>query len=530
MYSANDNDDKISLIAEKISQGRIIKKRIGDRLLKIGKHDSYRKHVVGQRNRGVVTDLFTDKQKFIQELGINGRDKFKQHLEKILKDPSTISFRATNDREIYYSRHTNTMVIYNPHSEDKGTCWRPRKGERDFYKAIQTEEGRGNTTRIVTGGYAIQQEANKLADLEKKVNDRLKESKIERKETYILEDIKKKINEGFKGLEKPHKESIFGEKSNPHKINKYISNLQKKIKDTEKELKISQKNKIRLKKYANDNNKIDKKNKTILSDCQKSKNGDELIKRLKKRGYTAVHDKVTGRIVLVDKKGVIVDLEKVIKDGKKQKELPADYKTGIDKKQLPDLEEVRKKNVGKEQSFDDSENPDINKKRQAILSDCMRSKDGKALTKRLEKRGYTLALNSENRHILVVDYKGRTIDLTEILEEGRRQGKVRESVVIKKENLPDVAEVQTENLKKLKKKHENFINDAAADRKDINSVYDKKRSEAKNGGDNTRIELDRDIELKNNDKKLKIKIQRFEKRQETKMVLREKSLSRGLGM
>ncbi|CAK8720985.1 hypothetical protein GKODMF_12595 [Candidatus Electrothrix gigas] len=58
----------------------------------------------------------------------------------------------------------------------------------------------------------------------------------------------------------------------------------------------------------------------------------------------------------------------------------------------------------------------------------------------------------------------------------------------------------------------------------------KKKSSAKNGGEETRIELDRDIELKNNKKKLERKIQRYEKSRETKMILREKSLSRGLGM
>lgn len=514
MYS---DDDKISLIAERISQGR------PDRL----NHDAYMDHVVVKiKSRNNKVYIQPDSEKFMKGLGVNSRNKYKSHIESVLKDESTMSYRVANGREFYYSRKTDTVVIYNPNTYDLGTCFRPSEKDGYFYKnhfVLFDVRDRGKSTTIVKGGYSVQQEANKLTDLRKYIDDVIKKTDIDENKRDKLKNIKRDIDNSLKELGKPQNESIFSGENRLFKIKEYAGRLQEKINDA-KILNVFRKNGSTEIEYKN----IDKKYKEILIDCIKSKSGSELIEYLRKRGYNTAHDKVTGRIVLVDKNGAAVDLEEVLKDGKKQNILPNDYQTGIDKRDLPDLEEVREKNVGKGQSFNDREYPDINEKRQAILSDCMKSKDGEALKKRLEKRGYTLALGSENKHILVVDYKGRAIDLTEIIDEGKKQNKIKESIVIKKENLPDSAEIIAENLKKLEKRYENFNKDAVADRKDINSIYDKKRSTVKNGGEETRIEIDRDIELKNNDKKLERRIERFEKSKEDKMIQREKGLSKGL--
>jgi hypothetical protein len=76
---------------------------------------SYDKHVVGEK-------LFPE---------IKSRDDFIELIAKVLANP-THHRELENDREAYFDKKSNTIVIYNPHARDKGTCFRPRAGLKYF--------------------------------------------------------------------------------------------------------------------------------------------------------------------------------------------------------------------------------------------------------------------------------------------------------------------------------------------------------------------------------------------------------------
>jgi metal-dependent amidase/aminoacylase/carboxypeptidase family protein len=76
---------------------------------------SYEKHVVGEK----------------QFPEVKNRDDFVELIAKVLADP-THHRDLENDREAYFDSKSNTIVIYNPHARDKGTCFRPRAGLRYF--------------------------------------------------------------------------------------------------------------------------------------------------------------------------------------------------------------------------------------------------------------------------------------------------------------------------------------------------------------------------------------------------------------
>lgn len=77
----------------------------------IAKGHSYDKHVVGEKQ--------------FQE--VKNRDEFIELIAKVLANPSHHR-ELENDREAYFDKKSNTIVIYNPHARDKGTCFRPRAG------------------------------------------------------------------------------------------------------------------------------------------------------------------------------------------------------------------------------------------------------------------------------------------------------------------------------------------------------------------------------------------------------------------
>jgi hypothetical protein len=52
-------------------------------------------------------------------------------IAKVLANP-THHRQLENDREAYFDNESNTIVIYNPHARDKGTCFRPRRGLKYF--------------------------------------------------------------------------------------------------------------------------------------------------------------------------------------------------------------------------------------------------------------------------------------------------------------------------------------------------------------------------------------------------------------
>jgi hypothetical protein len=81
----------------------------------IARGHSYEKHVVEER-------LFPE---------VKSTDDFMELIAKVLANP-THHRKLENDREAYFDNKSNTIVIYNPHARDKGTCFRPRAGLKYF--------------------------------------------------------------------------------------------------------------------------------------------------------------------------------------------------------------------------------------------------------------------------------------------------------------------------------------------------------------------------------------------------------------
>jgi hypothetical protein len=80
---------------------------------------SYEKHVVGEK-------LFPE---------VKNKDDFIDLIAKVLANP-THHRELENDREAYFDKKSNTIVIYNPHARDKGTCFRPRAGLK-YYEGLK---------------------------------------------------------------------------------------------------------------------------------------------------------------------------------------------------------------------------------------------------------------------------------------------------------------------------------------------------------------------------------------------------------
>ena len=76
---------------------------------------AYEKHVVEEK-------LFPE---------VKNKDDFTDVIAKVLANP-THHRDLENDREAYFDKKSNTIVIYNPHARDKGTCFRPRAGLKYF--------------------------------------------------------------------------------------------------------------------------------------------------------------------------------------------------------------------------------------------------------------------------------------------------------------------------------------------------------------------------------------------------------------
>src|SRR6516225_7604851 len=80
---------------------------------------AYEKHVVEEK-------LFPE---------VKSRDEFIEVIAKVLANP-THHRELENDREAYFENKSNTIVIYNPHARDKGTCFRPRGGLK-YYENLK---------------------------------------------------------------------------------------------------------------------------------------------------------------------------------------------------------------------------------------------------------------------------------------------------------------------------------------------------------------------------------------------------------
>jgi hypothetical protein len=76
---------------------------------------AYEKHVVGEK-------LFPE---------VKSEKDFKDLIAKVIANP-THHRKLENDREAFYDKPSNTIVIYNPRARDKGTCFRPRAGLKYF--------------------------------------------------------------------------------------------------------------------------------------------------------------------------------------------------------------------------------------------------------------------------------------------------------------------------------------------------------------------------------------------------------------
>src|SRR5262245_54073008 len=81
----------------------------------IARGHSYEKHVLGEK-------IFPE---------VKSTDDFIELIANVLANP-THHRKLDNDREAYFDNKSNSIVIYNPHARDKGTCFRPRAGLRYF--------------------------------------------------------------------------------------------------------------------------------------------------------------------------------------------------------------------------------------------------------------------------------------------------------------------------------------------------------------------------------------------------------------
>jgi hypothetical protein len=80
---------------------------------------AYEKHVVEEK-------LFPE---------VKTRNDFVDVIAKVLANP-THHRELENDREAYFDNKSNTIVIYNPHARDRGTCFRPRAGLK-YYEGLK---------------------------------------------------------------------------------------------------------------------------------------------------------------------------------------------------------------------------------------------------------------------------------------------------------------------------------------------------------------------------------------------------------
>jgi pyocin large subunit-like protein len=80
---------------------------------------AYEKHVIEEK-------LFPE---------VKSQNDFIEVIGKVLANP-THHRKLENDREAFYDIKSNTIVIYNPHAKDNGTCFRPRDGLK-YYENLK---------------------------------------------------------------------------------------------------------------------------------------------------------------------------------------------------------------------------------------------------------------------------------------------------------------------------------------------------------------------------------------------------------
>jgi pyocin large subunit-like protein len=80
---------------------------------------AYEKHVVEEK-------LFPE---------VKSQNDFIEVIAKVLANP-THHRELENKREAFYDSKSNTIIIYNPHAKDNGTCFRPRAGLK-YYENLK---------------------------------------------------------------------------------------------------------------------------------------------------------------------------------------------------------------------------------------------------------------------------------------------------------------------------------------------------------------------------------------------------------
>lgn len=80
---------------------------------------AYQKHVIDEKQFPKVKD----------------RDDFMEVIAQVIANP-THHKELENDREAYYDKKGNIIVIYNPRARDRGTCFRPNAGLK-YYQNLK---------------------------------------------------------------------------------------------------------------------------------------------------------------------------------------------------------------------------------------------------------------------------------------------------------------------------------------------------------------------------------------------------------
>lgn len=85
----------------------------------IGTGHAYEKHVIEEK-------LFPE---------VKSEKDFIEVIAKVIANP-THHRELENNREAFYDKKSNTIVIYNPRAKDNGTCFRPRAGIK-YYENLK---------------------------------------------------------------------------------------------------------------------------------------------------------------------------------------------------------------------------------------------------------------------------------------------------------------------------------------------------------------------------------------------------------
>jgi hypothetical protein len=98
------------------------------------------------------------KEGMYAKAGIASEEKLRAHIAAAIRDPATECFRASNDREVYYHRESNTRICLN--YREPGTCLIGRSGGKaldkqytdEFERHINAGQPLEKASPVLTGG------------------------------------------------------------------------------------------------------------------------------------------------------------------------------------------------------------------------------------------------------------------------------------------------------------------------------------------------------------------------------------------